>query len=209
MGSVLNAFAVFSQQRRDDSRPADIALYSYETQNSLFFIHGPYYVEVIASAVSENMVRAVHSLARRFVDDTQVAAGSIKALKLFPRLHLVENSIAFSPANAFGYEGLDQIFTAVYKMDTLNLTAFISQRKTSAEAEKKVLAYRDFLKTYGGKSFPLKIKLENIQGIQIFDTFELVFSIGPYLAGVHESPDRQKAEALAVLLNEKLSEAPR
>ena len=60
-----------------------------------------------------------------------------------------------------------------------------------------------------GRILRLKIKIENAQGIQIFDTFELIFSRGPYLAGVHESPDRQKAEDLAILLDKNLSEAPR
>jgi hypothetical protein len=45
--------------------------------------------------------------------------------------------------------------------------------------------------------------------VNIFDTYELIFSHGKLLAGVHEAEERDKAEKLAVTLMEKLSGARR
>ena len=42
MENVLNAFAVFSSQRRDDGQSIELARFSYQPPNALFFVHGPY-----------------------------------------------------------------------------------------------------------------------------------------------------------------------
>ena len=43
--------------------------------------------------------------------------------------------------------------------------------------------------------------------IQILDTYEIVFSHGPYLAGVREAADRQPAQELAMQLFNRIKAA--
>jgi hypothetical protein len=44
--------------------------------------------------------------------------------------------------------------------------------------------------------------------VAILDMYEVVFAEGPFLAGVHEAPDRDKAVMLAKELAAKLKEVP-
>jgi len=43
--------------------------------------------------------------------------------------------------------------------------------------------------------------------IAIMDAYELIFTTGPFLAGVHEAPDPATARTLAARLHERLLEA--
>jgi hypothetical protein len=45
--------------------------------------------------------------------------------------------------------------------------------------------------------------------IGFYGTIEIICSIGPYVAGVHEAKNQQSAEKLAVQLINKLSDAVR
>jgi hypothetical protein len=55
MGNSQNAFSVFSAQRREDAEPLGLTENAYRTPNALFLTHGRYYVEIIASKVSEQV----------------------------------------------------------------------------------------------------------------------------------------------------------
>jgi hypothetical protein len=45
--------------------------------------------------------------------------------------------------------------------------------------------------------------------IKVLDTYKIVFSHGAFVAGVHESPQRQAAEKVAAALARKLAEEAR
>ncbi|MBF0378515.1 MAG: hypothetical protein HQK72_13700 [Desulfamplus sp.] len=64
-----NAFAVFSRQRRENSTSTSIAQYSYQTENALFFVHGHFYIEIIASSPSSDAVKSMINLAKAFIND--------------------------------------------------------------------------------------------------------------------------------------------
>ena len=55
MQTPQNAFSVFSVQRRDDSQSLDVGKYAYQTPNAIFFVHGHFYVEIVASDISETI----------------------------------------------------------------------------------------------------------------------------------------------------------
>ncbi|MBF0228991.1 MAG: hypothetical protein HQK63_05280 [Desulfamplus sp.] len=64
-----NAFAVFSRQRRENSTSTSIAQYSYQTENALFFVHGHFYIEIIASSPSSDAAKSMIDLAKAFIND--------------------------------------------------------------------------------------------------------------------------------------------
>jgi hypothetical protein len=43
--------------------------------------------------------------------------------------------------------------------------------------------------------------------IEIFETYETIFTRGPYLAGVHEASDREMALLMTDRLNQQLQKA--
>jgi hypothetical protein len=209
MGSFENAYAVFSAQRRADAAMQDFAEFAYRAENALFFVHGACYIEMIASGTDGRLRTSMDTLAREFIRNRPVAQAVIAERGLFPNTGLVETSISLIPADAFGVAGLDRVFTATYKTPAgEELTAFLSRRADPQAAAAQASAYVDFLKAYGGE---VKASGDPVPGaavVAILDMYEVVFAQGPFLAGVHEAPDRDQALMLAKALAAKLKEAP-
>jgi hypothetical protein len=206
MGGLQNAFSVFSQQRREDAVPAEFGRFSYRTENALFFLHGPFYVEIIGSAGTEPLLGQMRIFSLNFIQSTPVNAEKLEELELFPTENLEPNSLALIADGGFGYDRFNQIFTAGYTEGDTHMTAFLSRRSSQTEAQQLVQGYHDFLITYGGKVVKTALPLKDVQVVDILGNYELFFARGHYLAGVHEAADREQVEQLALLLDKKLSE---
>lgn len=206
MGSGQSAFAVFSTQRRESAETLDFTQYAYRTQNALFFVHGPFYVEIIASEASEALYPLMELWAKAFIRHTQAETETIAEKDLFPTPGLSENSISMISTDAFGYERLDRVFTAAYRFEDTELTAFVSGRSSPQESRELATAYREFLITFGGRDIDIELSIAGAKMVEILDTYEVIFSQGPYLAGVREAADQKQAEALAERLYTKIKE---
>lgn len=207
MQTPQNAFSVFSAQRREDAQTLDVAQYAYQTPNALFFVHGPFYVEVVASDISETIIQPMIAFAETFIAKHPIQDQTIGEKELFPEEGLIQTSIALVSADAFGYDRFDQIFTATYKLQDSELMAYYSRRKTPREAQELASSYRDFLIAFGGKTAESDLAIKTAEMIYILDTYEIVFSHGPYLAGVREAADQQTAQELAMQLFNRIKEA--
>jgi hypothetical protein len=209
MGSVENAYAVFSSQRRADGTPLPVAEFAYRAENAIFLVHGTAYVEMIASGKEERLAQIMEVLARGFIQDRPAAASAAMAERdLFPREGLAEASITLIPSDAFGLAGLDRVFTAVYSVAGGEATAFLARRNGPQAAAEAAAAYADFLKTYGGEPKASDDPVPGARMIAIMDTYDVVFAQGDFLAGVHEAPDTTEALALAGRLAARLKEVP-
>ena len=206
MGDELNAFSIYSTQRIDDARTVDLVPFAYQTENSLYLVHGPYYVEIISATLSENILPTMISLAQNFIKDTPVDKKSIEELRFFPKENLNQDSISLIARNAFGFDGLDRVFTATYSIDGRKLTAFISKQKNSQEAKELAVVFHKYLITFGGKDIRPEVGIKDAKMVEIMDFFEIMFSINSYLAGVHEGSSKIQAEAMAEKLAAMLQE---
>jgi len=206
MATTKNAFSVYSVQRRAD---ADIlSLFhpsnAYRTSNALYFIHGKYYIELIGSSesgeLSKAMIAAAQNIQTSLVVDKTVA---ISELSLFPQENLVPGSAKLYLANAFGFEGLYDTFTAKYKIDDGTITAFLSKQAGITEAKRMAGDYRRFLINNG--AIPKKAVDQSLEDktFDFYGTTEIVFSVGPFVGGVHEAENQRSAEKVASLLVEK------
>jgi hypothetical protein len=209
MGSAPNAYAVFSQQRRSDGTPLGFAEFAYRAENALFLAHGSFYLELIASSKDPRLIDSLEALARGFMAQRPAAGTAIAERDLFPREGLDEAGIRLIPADAFGVAGLDRVFTATYSTDGDEITAFLSRRSSPQEAAGLAQSYVEFLKAYGGEASLADAPVDGAAVIAILDMYEVVFAQGPFLAGVHEAPDRETALSLSGRLAEKLKEASR
>ncbi|MFQ6079158.1 MAG: DUF6599 family protein [Thermodesulfobacteriota bacterium] len=205
MGTMRRAFAVYSVQRRPDAENAAVTDFSYGTENALFFAHGRYYVEVIAAVTTGKMEEAMRSFAHRFIEKTGALDKRIDELTLFPREHLDKDSIILLISDAFGFGRLDNVFMANYTVGNTELTAFLSLRATPSEASELVAAYHRFLIENGGVEVKSDITIPGAKLVEILDTFELIFSHGKFLAGVHGAEDKGEAEKFAGTLMRTLS----
>lgn len=205
MKGAENAYAVFSGQRREDARPLDLARYAYRTANAVYLVHGPYYVEIIAAQPLEAFGAAAVRLARNFVAANPVAAAALSPADLFPLENRVPNTVTLLAENAFGFERLNNVYTALYRIDGAEATGFVSRRAGPAEARALAAGYQDFLTRFGGRTVPSALQLENGWMVEIFGVYELVFTHGPILAGVHEAATAELARNLARELSRVLA----
>jgi Family of unknown function (DUF6599) len=201
-----NAFSVFSAQRRDDGFSLDMALHSYRTSNALFLVHGSYYLEIIASEASEQVVQPLKLLAERFIRNIATENAPINEMELFQRQDLVADSIALVSSDAFGYEGLDKVYTAEYEFDGIGLMAYFSRRQGTDDAEKLADAYQNFLLNFGGQAIETQLPIKNAQLVEILDTYEIIFFYGAYMAGVREATTIDQAKKLVLKLYERIKE---
>jgi hypothetical protein len=206
MGSGQNAFAVFSAQRRENSESLDLTPHAYRSPNAVFLVHGQYYLELIAARAEKGIIQNMESLAATFIGNTRTESITITEQNLFPEQNLIADSIALIASDAFGFDRLKEIYTAEYVVNDEPLMAYLSRRKTPEEARELAAAYGEFLTRFGGYKMEVPFPVKNSQAIEILDTYEIVFSFGPYLAGVREATNRDQAIELAIQLLDKIKE---
>ncbi|MBF0112023.1 MAG: hypothetical protein HQK74_04740 [Desulfamplus sp.] len=211
-----NAFSVFSRQRRQGAKSISISEYGYHTENAIFFAHGQFYVEMVASIPSLDVVNLMVELGRVFVNDHKldIAPKKINIADIFPaqfkyqdnkNLKLDKDSITLIASDAFGFDKFNNIYTATYLLDNLpTLTAFISKRESPKEAADIAKNYTNFLVDFGANRIDPAI--EGVYGVEIMDTIELIFSLNQYLAGVREGENIELSKALVVELKAKIIE---
>ncbi|MBT8370777.1 MAG: hypothetical protein KJO34_07435 [Deltaproteobacteria bacterium] len=204
MGNLANAFSVFSLQKRDNASPIDVTPMAYQTENAAYFVHGPYYVEIISMMPLGARMTMLSQLARQFVKDTPVQSADMQELTLFPKAYQIRGSLAMIPKDAFGFDGLDQVFTVAYRLDQDEVIAFISKRKSPADAAKLVNDLYTYFKDFGANDIKMTTPIKGARLIEIMGTYEYMFSINNYFAGVHEAPSQEQAEKLAQILAESL-----
>jgi len=207
MGSMRNAFSVFSTQRRADAQDDDFTQFAYRTTNAVFFLQGKYYVEVIAA--SDRMVEAMLAIGQNFVRENPYSTEAMNEVALFPEASLIPGSVALLAENVFGFSSLNNTFVAHYGLSENELTAFLSRRQTAQEAKDLAWAYHQFLVENGGVDVAMNVTIPDARLVKIFDTFELIFVQGNFLAGVHEAETKDLAEQLASDLNNALTGAER
>ena len=206
LGDGSNAFSVYSKQRREEAQKIDVTEFAYRTENFIHFIHGPYYVEIIAVISSEALLSRMIGMAQKFVKNTPVDTGRTEGLEFFPKKDLKRESIAMISKNAFSFDKLDHVYTATYTFSEGPVTAFISRRKTSGEAKALVLGLAEFFKAFGGKDIKPHVAIKDLIIQEIMDSYYVMFSVNAYMAGVHEASTKNQAEDLAVMLAKRLKE---
>jgi hypothetical protein len=211
MDNIANAFSVYSTQKRPDVEMLSFAYprFHYKTGNGLYFVHGKYYVEAVGSSESTKLLSATVDIAQK-ISDVLAPHADTKTLEvemaLFPKENIVPGSIKLYLTSTFGFEGLTDTFAAKYKCGDETVTVFFSKRATAKEARKIAESYYQFLVESGGVEKPpsLPRKLPG-RVIDVYGTTEIVFAVGPFVAGVHEAETQQCASELADRLFGKLS----
>jgi len=210
MAGARNAFSVFSTQRRPDADAVSLfhTSFGYRTGNALYFVHGKYYIELVGSSQSGELFKAITEVAKKTASELAVdKVGRITELGLFPPDNIVEGSIKLYLANAFGFEGLTDTFTAQYVIDGQTITAFLSKRAGITEAMTVAEGYRKFLIENGAVAKKASNKALKAAVFDFYDTTEIVFATGSFVGGIHEAENQQAAEKLAVILINKFNEA--
>ena len=206
MATTRNAFSVYSVQKRADVELLPSMQFAYKTSNGLYFVHGKYYIELVGSSESAELLGAMGQVADK-ISSTLPAdkEANIDNLTLFPEEDLVLGSTKLYLTSAFGFEGLTDTFIARYKFADEAVTAFLSKKDSDAEAITVFENYYKFLLDNGGKELPTtnpKIKF-----VDFYGTLEIVSVAGPFVFGIHEAENPQLAAKVQKRLINKLLES--
>jgi hypothetical protein len=206
MGNIKNAFSVYSVQKRAESEAFPSMQLAYKTGNALYFVHGKYYIELVGSSESGELFSAIAEVARKIQANLAIDHDSgITEFAVFPQENLVADSFKLYLVNAFSFEKLTDIFTAKYKIGSESVTAFIGKRADLKEAEVIAESYRKFLIENGATIKNTDNKMLAGKVMDSFGTTEIVFTAGPFVAGIHEADNQQAAEKMAEILINKLN----
>ncbi|MFH2065912.1 MAG: DUF6599 family protein [Pseudomonadota bacterium] len=206
METASNAFSVFSMQRRDSGVPTELSEFSYQTENAVYLATGPHYLEVIGAQAGPEMKQAMLSFLRYFNKDAVSGSDALSEFSRFPEACSDQSRMSVIPSSAFGFDKLDNVYTSRCLMDGKEVMVFLSNRNSPENARKLASAYGTFLTTFGGTEIPLNRTDGDARLIEIFGTYELIFTSGSYLCGVHEAESRETAESMAAILRHRISE---
>ncbi len=201
------AFSVFSLRRGEEAEPLSVTSHAYRTDSGVFFVHGPFYVEILVDpSVAEGADRA-RDLAGALVERTPMAPAAIPELGWFPDGGRVAGSEVLHTGAAFGFEGMAGLFSARYEAGEGRGTAFF--RESSSETDARTLAdrYLADLVGAGGVESPASGLPPGGRLVRILDAYTAVFTVGNHLAGVQDAPTPEAAVALSGRLAASLESA--
>ncbi len=84
MGTLPQAFSVFSLQRRAEGQSIGLTPFAYQTENAIYFVSGRYYVEAVTAMPVPAMMAGMQAMARQFVAAHPPGPSVIPELKMFP-----------------------------------------------------------------------------------------------------------------------------
>ena len=134
MGSGLNAFGIYGAERFAESRFLPLGVQGYLEEGSLNFFHGRYYVKLLAFETGAETEAVLRRASAAVSAKAGPAGGFPAVLSAFPRPGLVVNSEKFILRNVLGLEFLAYGFTAEYKTDGREFSAFIAAAASPGEA---------------------------------------------------------------------------
>lgn len=210
MGSARNAFSVYSTQKRPDGQTVSAFTlpHHYQTNNAFYFVCGGFYVEIIASVQSQELSNAARVIAVNIPTQLNIKEDrTIDEFELFADEALVAGSYKLFLKNAFGYNGLTDIFAAQYRVDNEAVTVFLSKRSDETEASAILKSYYTFMIKNGAEDIEDFDFLENSKAVDFYGSIEIIFSKGSFFGGIHQAENIVSARKAAIILSEKLTEA--
>jgi hypothetical protein len=208
MGSAPNAYAVFSGQRRPGSPSLSLTANAYATANALFFTQGRFYVEIVADRAAEALQRALEAYATALLAKIPAEGETKDAAALFPKEGLAPDTVRLSATDAFGLEGFNNVLTGEYSLKSGKATGFISERQTPEQAQAEARRYREFLTANGYQEIRRSGGAGEVPVFSLDNSFEMVFTQGRRLAGVHDASCLKAATDLAAKLGTALQGQP-
>ena len=197
MANGENAFSVFSVQRRSNAVSIEELDAGYRAENAAFAAIGRYYLEIIGSNVSQPTVDAVKASALNFTAAGEAQSGEPSFLRLFPAENLLAETVTLAKRDAFGFERFRDTYIGRYDIDGESITAFVIVCADAAAAAELSGAYRSFLLANGFRQADAAGTVA--EGVYEYSgIYEVIFSEGKFVGGIHEAFDRTAAEELAV-----------
>jgi hypothetical protein len=213
MEAPRDAFAVLSAQRRPGATTSEVTPDASLTENTLSFTKGSHFVELTADRAGARTQAGLAdmgaSLANRLPGDATPAGVALTETAIFPTEGLDPPSLRLAASDAMGLAGFSNVYTADYALPGGQATAFLAIRDTPPAAVADAGAFAAFLTQNGyapASPPPTTPPPDGATVLAADGSFEIIFTRGRVLAGVHDATSLPVALDLAGRLNRALAE---
>ncbi len=149
MASVPGAFGVFSVERWQGQEPVTLGREGYRNGNDLFFWKGRYYASILGSGEEPEVREAQSHIAQSLAAKLDDSGEQLWGLQTLPLDEVVSDSIQFFMADALSLGFMTDTYTAHYKFQSQEISAFVSRAASEADAKDRHAKYVEYMRSYG------------------------------------------------------------
>jgi hypothetical protein len=135
------AFGIYSVERSSSFRFLNLGSQGYNTDGSINFFKGDFYVRIKANSTNEKSLQSAESLALRVANMLPGNNEMPALLSRFPETGKKVNEETFLSQNVLGHKFLTGAFKAVYELGPDSFSLFIIETKSSSDTWKIAEAY--------------------------------------------------------------------
>ncbi|MBW2053853.1 MAG: hypothetical protein JRI85_16705 [Deltaproteobacteria bacterium] len=201
MGSPANAFGVFSVGRSSGDPSLNFGREGYYQNGSYYIWKGRYYIQAVASDVTEELDRLGLELARKVTDSLTDSGEKVWGLSALPELNRTPGSVKYFMVDMMGLDFMRNSYTALYDEGGVQVKAYISRQDSIKSALTVIERYIKYSNKYGKG-----IEREKHSGLEFIisdmgDAFDVIFHKGRIVGGVMSVSERNLALSAAVNLS--------
>jgi len=137
----IMAFGIYSLERSASFRFLNLGAQGYNTDGSINFFKGDYYVKIRTISKKEKNLQSMESLAQRVANMIPGNPEMPVTLSRFPETGRKINEETFINENVLGHKFLSGAFKAVYEVGPDVFSLFIIETRSPAETWKSAEAY--------------------------------------------------------------------
>lgn len=137
----IQAFGIYSSERSPTFSFINIGAQGYQTEGSLNFFKGKFYVKMRTYSKSEKTLESLKALALKVADMLPGESAMPKALTEFPEIGKKINEETYIRESVLGHEFLQSAFRALYEVDNTTFSIFIIDKNTTDESRSVVTTW--------------------------------------------------------------------
>ena len=198
------AAALLEIRKAPEAVRHDLTGHAYHAKDGIFFTHGSLYVEATVAAGEGKMGPDLAEFGRMFVGIVG-AAGDGSEKSWFPKKGMVDDGPMLIISSALGLEWFDRVYTAHYRRDGGEATAFVANGADPGEAVARMSRYHSFMLDQGGTDVSTSLTVPGVRVTNTLGTYSATFTQGLTFAGVHMSDSLSLARSLVAELYRELN----
>jgi len=200
MGSPTNAFGVFSVGRSPEDPSLSLGREGYYQNGSYYIWKGQYYIQVVASDATEELDRLGLELAQKVTDSLTDSGEKVWGLDALPRTNLAPGTEKYFLIDMMGLNFMRNTFTALYRENGHEVTAFLSRQDTPESALTVIDRYIEYANEYGRGAERISQPDFSLVIVDMGNAFDVIFHKGRFVGGVMSVVQRNLAIKAAVSL---------
>jgi len=198
MGSLTDAFGVYSTERTEGAAVLNFGRASYRSGANVYIWKGQYYVQIIISDSTEKLKRIGMDLAQGVTNFLGDSGEPVWGLTSLSKTDVIPESIKYFKVDALGLDFMRYTYTAHYDIDDTVVSVFLSQRASPESALISVDRYVEYANQYGKQAHHLTMDGESFFICDMGGSYDVVFQKGSLMGGVVAVKNRELALQVAM-----------